>query len=217
MRVCTYALNTVYEMLYDSREQVDKSFESFPLSLMEKWYPDRDDLPPERFTCVVLEESDTDDPHPHGRDTAETFLDVEGNVREPDSAELQRIERWEEEWGSPMPPPQPVLPTLADWWEAKARMEEKQQGKSAHEDAPVAHLFACPSYAQAARRNVPATSGPSPQDSLKQAVAPVGTGAELQGEGDTGGWQESVGRRELRRRRKARQSGAGKEVPHTLM
>lgn len=75
-RVCTYALNTVHEVGYDSFDLLDESYETFPLSLVEKWYPERDDVPPERFTTVSLS-ADSDDGH-------DTFLDLDGNVCEPD-------------------------------------------------------------------------------------------------------------------------------------
>lgn len=190
-----HALNTVYELLYDSADSLEFHGPPFPMEFCEKWFPDKADVPPERFAPVLPPDDVSDDENvDHLKELLrDRFRDVDGGACNPGAEELRRIERWEEEWGSPEPPPQPKFPTLAEFVRAKAKLEETR-GK-APEGVPKESSTARParpSYAQAARGNPKVPAGPGRQSGTKQAVVAV---MEEDAE-----WHEVVGRRERRRR-----------------
>lgn len=124
--VCEYALNTVYEALYDSMDLLEPAIEPFPLGWLEKWFPDPEDVPPERMVLVNADEEDDDFGTVY--ETGDDFVDLDGNRCRPDE-DMERIERWEREWASPELEPvvQPKLPSLADWWEAKAKLDAEEK------------------------------------------------------------------------------------------
>lgn len=237
-RVNKCALQTVYEAVVDSGDVVDFTGPPFSLEVLQRWFPEREDVPPERFTSVSLHDlgqswvagecpskggvtdddwsRDSFDGSVTEEPAGDQFRDVEGRVCHPGTEEMRQIAAWEEEWGSPEPPPRPELPSLFEWAQAVAKFEEEKRRKK--EDARVA-AAATRTYAQAAQTSQGA--GPSApvgdvtSEGGEKTESVVGRGdrsgdeqegtqrvEEQKQEDSAGQWQAVVGRRTLRRRRK---------------
>lgn len=120
----TYALHTVYEVFYDSADSLDFPGPPFPMYFCQKWFPKKNEVPAARFSIirVGMESDDEED----GEEDDEVFLDLKGNMVHPDTEEMARIERWEDEWGSEPPPVRPKLPSLGEYLAGKAKWEADQ-------------------------------------------------------------------------------------------